>query len=581
LNMLPKSLLLLSVVLSASLAAADNSLPEAAMRDDREAVRLLLKHNANVNEAQGDGMTALHWASYKGDVELARMLLKAGANVNAQTRIGAITPLFLASKNGSAEMVQVLLASKADANFTNGNGTTALMVAAASGNTETVTALVNHSAEVNAKETAHGQTALMFAAALDRGAVIKVLRDHGADAAALTKVVELEQPRFDKTGNILKPGEKAPAGDEAEGENEGDKPTPSGTPANRVDHAENGPAVGSTKEADKTKSNMPERKKRKFGAKSMGGMTALLFAARDGHMEAAKALVESNAEVNEVSGAEKISPLVMAISNGHYDLAKYLLDHGANPNLATIQGLTALYSTVDVQWAPHGWSPEPITDQEKISYLELTQALIDHGANPNARLGEKVWSRTLSQDGTWVDAAGATAFWRAAQADDVTGMKLLVKNGADPKLATTAGVTPLMVAAGLGWAPNFSINAPGPWLAAVEYCVEMGADVNAADAKGYTALHGSAFVGNNDLINFLAEHHARTDVKTKAGDTIADMANGPIPHSIPHPETVVLLEKLGSPNSHNCRSDQCVVAPKEDKKPAAVAGAKSATKPGN
>jgi ankyrin repeat protein len=277
-------------------------------------------------------------------------------------------------------------------------------------------------------------------------------------------------------------------------------------------------------------------------------------------------LIEAGADVNESGAGDKMSPLVMAIGNGHYDLAKFFLDHGADPNLASDIGLTALYATVDMQWAPYAWLPQPITAQEKVTYLDLMTALLDHGAKPNARLQRKVWFRTLAGDSSWVDTAGATAFWRAAQSDDLAAMRLLVARGADPKIPSTAGVTPLMVAAGLGWAPNFSRNAPDSWMAAVKYCVELGADVNGADTKGYTALHGVAFRGDNEMIGFLVEKGAKVDGKTKKGDTIADMANGPIAHSIPHPETVALLEKLGSANSHNCRSDQCVPPTLEDKK---------------
>jgi ankyrin repeat protein len=143
-------------------------------------------------------------------------------------------------------------------------------------------------------------------------------------------------------------------------------------------------------------------------------------------------------------------------------------------------------------------------------------------------------------------------------------MKLLVSLGADPKIATAGGDNALMVAAGLGWAPNNTTVVPDQWKAAVEYCLSLGLDINAVDSKGYTALHGVAFRGDNDLIKFMVSKGARVDVKTKAGDTVADMANGPIAHSIPHPDTVALLESLGSANSHNCRSDQCLVAPQEN-----------------
>ena len=141
-------------------------------------------------------------------------------------------------------------------------------------------------------------------------------------------------------------------------------------------------------------------------------------------------------------------------------------------------------------------------------------------------------------------------------------MKLLVEHGADPKLATKAGDTPLHAAAGIGWAGELERNAPVPAIDAVKYCVELGNDVNAADNRGYTPLHGAAYLGNNDMVNYLVSKGAKVNVKSKAGDSAADMANGPTRFGQPHPETVALLEKLGSPNSHNCRSDQCVVAAK-------------------
>jgi ankyrin repeat protein len=266
--------------------------------------------------------------------------------------------------------------------------------------------------------------------------------------------------------------------------------------------------------------------------------------------------------VNLVSGGDKFSALVEAITNGHLTMAKYLLDHGADPNLTTGSGLAALYATIDVQWAPKAWFPQPTTDQEKVTYLELMKALLDHGANVNAQVGEKLWFRSFTNDYTWVDPAGATAFWRAAQSSDVTAMKMLVEYKADPKLPIKTGDTPLMAAAGIGWAANWTVNAPVPLIDAVKYCVELGNDVNVADNRGYTALHGAAYLGDNEMINYLVAKGAKVDVKSKAGDSAADMANGPSRFGQPHPESVALLEKLGSPNSHNCRSDQCVVAAK-------------------
>jgi len=186
--------------------------------------------------------------------------------------------------------------------------------------------------------------------------------------------------------------------------------------------------------------------------------------------------------------------------------------------------------------------------------------LIAKGANVNAAVNEKLWFRSFTNDYTWVDPAGATAFWRAAQSSDVPAMKVLIEHGADPKIASKAGDTPLLAAAGIGWAWGWTVRSPHPALDAVKYCVELGNDVNAVDKTGYTPLHGAAYLGDNDMVNFLMSKGAKIDAKTRAGDSVADLANGPNRFGQPHAETVALLEKLGSANSHNCRSDQCVVA---------------------
>ena len=511
-------------------AAAPAPVADAAQAGDRALVGSLLAKKADVNAPQGDGMTALHWASSHDDLVLAKALLASGANPNASTRLGSITPIFVASQAGSAPMANLLAGSGADVNAANSTGITPLMMAAAAGSVEAIDALLKHGAGINAKETAHEQTALMFAAAKNRGPAIRALIAKGAEANAATKVTRVERMRFDDVGAI-----------------------PLELPALPV--------------AGETPGAVPAMPRREFGANLAGGTTALLYAARDGAMEAIIALVESGADVNRFNGSENLSPMVMAISNGHFDIAKVLLDHGADPNLATNQGLTPLYGALDVQWSPHAWYPEPVVEQEQVSYLELMQALLAHGANVNAALRSKPWFRTTSHDATWVDPAGATAFWRAAQATDVEAMKLLLAAGADPKLATTEGVTPLMAAAGLGWGWNFSVGAPEAWLGATRYCLELGLDVNTADTKGQTALHGASYVGDNALVQLLVDHGANIKAITKEGNTVADMANGPNRFGIPHAETAALLEKLGSANSHNCRSDTCLVAPTQDKKP--------------
>jgi ankyrin repeat protein len=540
-----RTLLLASLLAAASLLPASDSatpLADAARAKDLAAVRAQIRQKADMNRAQADGMTALHWAAMNDDLAMTEALLNAGAKPDVETRLGAITPLFIASKNGNPAVVEALLKAGANARAVDGTGATPLMITASSGSAEAVESLIAHGAQVNAKEAAHGQTALMFAAAANRGNAVRALMRHGADAEIATRVAD------PGCGTLFA------------------KPMGCGGADNADDEAANAPASAGQQTA-KSKGgksgDAPARRRR--GPTVMGGMTALLFAARDGREDAAQALVEYGANIDDPGAGEKMTPLVIAIVNGHYDLAMYFLNHGANPNLANIEGLTALYAAVDMQWAPYAYRPQPIAGNGETSYLDLMKALLDHGANPNATLGQRPWFRSLPQDRTWVDPAGATAFWRAAQSTDVDTMRLLVKAGADPQKANAEGDTPLMVAAGLGWAPNFSRNVPNAWMASVQYCLQLGMDMNARSAKGYTALHGAAFIGNNELIQFLADKGADVKAVANDGNTVADMANGPIEHSILHPDTIALLEKLGSANSNNCRSDLCVIAPRQQK----------------
>jgi uncharacterized protein len=525
-----KTLLMSGLWLALLLSTAQAAAPvaDAAESGDAAAVRTLLQRKADVNATQADGMTALHWATVHDDVAIAKALLQAGAKPGAETRLG-VQPLFIAAKAGSARLIAVLLSAGAAANSANSTGATPLMLAAASGSSAAVDVLLSAGAEVNRKESAHGQTALMFAAAADRGAAVSTLIRHGADAEITTLTSE---PRC---GSLFA--------------NPSCRPEPA--PSKADDGVAGSPAPAPAK--------APRRKK---GVTVIGGMTALLYASRDGHLDAAHALVEAGANINNPGVGEKMTPLVMAISNGHYELALYLLNHGADPNLASGQGATALYSTLDMEWAPYAYRPQPIAGRGETSYLDLMKALLDHGANPDAKLTQKVWFRSLPEDRTWVEPDGATAFWRAAQAADVDAMRLLVQAGANPKLASDEGVTPLMVAAGLGWGPNFSRNVQDAWLAAAKYCLELGLDPNAKNQKGYTALHGAAFLGHNELIEYLVANGADPRATTNDKNTVADMANGPFPHSILRPDTVSLLERLGSGNSNNCRADTCVVPAK-------------------
>ena len=486
--------------------AADTPVADASMNGEVETVRSLLAGGADVNTAQGDGMSALHWAAFHDDLALAQLLLEAEADVAAATRVGAITPLSLAASNGSAAMLEVLVAAKASVNIPTTTGATPLMAAATSGSVDAVRVLLDHDAYVNARENANGQTALMFAAWENRADVIRLLVEQGAHTGLTSWVVSMTEPRVDGDGNPV-----------------------------------------------------PPRRPRAPGANSvMGGMTALLFAARDGQLGAVRALVESGGNIDQVAGGDGSSPMVIAIANGHYTVAQYLLDAGADPNLANVDGLAPLYATINMRFAPVSWAPNPRTDQEEINAVQLLTALLGAGADPNARVMRRLWFSPTSHNRLWINPAGATPFWRAAQASDVESMRLLLAAGADPDLSTFDETTPLMVAAGIGWRGNFSRNAPDSWMTAVHFLMEIGADVNAVDANGYTALHGAAALGNNEMVEFLVARGATVDAINGAGNSPADMAFGPSRFFIPKLDTADLLVGLGSPFQNNCRSDQCV-----------------------
>jgi ankyrin repeat protein len=529
------------------------------MARDRDAVRSLLRQGGDVNAAQGDGMTALHWAATLDEAELARMLLQAGANTRATTRLGGYTPLHLAAQAGAGGALTALLEAGADVKATTASGATALMLAAKSGDAGNVAKLLDAGADPNAKETAQGQTALMFAAASNSAEAARVLLARGADAHVASAFVDLLE-----LGGLDGEGRRVQAAPSAEETARLPTPRPPEVPGVTRGFRYN-ELIG-----------------------RQGGLTALHFAARQGHVDTVQALVEGGANVNLVSPADRTSPLLIAIINGHFDLAMYLLERRADPRLASDAGATPLYAVLNVQWAPKAAYPQPRAYlQQQHSYLEVMKALLERGADPNARVNRKIWYSSYNFDQSSMDEIGATPFWRAAYASDVDAMKLLVAYGADPAIPTIKpgrrprnedspaeltdvsglppvpvggpGITPLQAAAGVGYGQGFAGNshrfAPTGMMAAVRYLVEeTGADVNAVDHDGNTALHHAAARGDNEMILYLVSKGADVKKVNRAGQTTADMANGPVQRIEPFPETIKLLEKLGAKNNHKCVS---------------------------
>lgn len=556
------SALCLTVLMLA--APADTPVADAAMNSDMDALRTLLRTGTDVNAAQGDGMTALHWASYKDDVEMAQMLTYAGANVRATTRINGMTPLILAARNGSGAMVSALLAAGADSNGAMTIGTTPLMLAAASGDVESITALLEHGAEVDSIEDAQGQTALMFAASYNRDEAISVLIEHGADVSLTTKTVDLSTRTRGRGGAAAAASGRGRGAPGARGRGRGRRGAEAAPPP-PLSSASGLPASSAPGSVVRTPTAAPEAQGRGRGQQrgggregrltTLGGLTPLLFAARQGHLDAVKALLESGADINQLSPGELTSPILIATINGHFDLAMFLLNQEADPTLASKQGATPLYVALNVRWGPETGYPQPDVTQNETSYLELMQALIDHGADVDAQLTAELWYTGYTFDLSRVNAAGATPFWRAAQVVDLEGMKLLIDNGADPELANNDDALPIHVANGSGVHGNDEVIAPTGWLAGVRYLVEeLGADVNARDGGGLVPLHHAAAIGENELVRYLVANGADVTVVAENGRTVADMANGPRQRIQPYPDTIALLISLGSPFNDNCVS---------------------------
>ncbi len=642
--------LLLGVVLLGSVAATrvggptDAPVADAAMHRDTARVRLLLKQGADVNAAQGDGMTALHWAASLGDAGQARMLITAGARLDASTRNGSYTPLHLAARAGQTSVLNVLLDAGANVNApTTSGGATALHLAAGQGSADAVAALLAHGAAVNARDSAFQQTPVMWAAAYNRVPAMKVLIAKGADLAATSKIEDVAALEKAERQALtlrarrlaaLKAAEKAVA----KGADSSNVPKDSAVkgglardsasypaPAKKGTGAKDAPGKGGTaksvsatdsvggrpaedsvahaasrdsaakKPATKADSQRVINSGGSYGdlVGNKGGLTPLLFAVRQGNAEAALALLDAGADINQVSAGDHTSPLLMATINGQFDLAKQLLARGANVRLASDAGATPLYATINVQWAAKSLYPQPTAQtQQQTDYLELMTALLKAGADPNARLSKHLWYMSYNFDLLGVNTDGATPFWRAAYGTDVAAMKLLMAHGADPNIPTRKpsgrqrndddsppeaggtgkdpsglppiadggpGVYPIHAASGVGYGEGYAANAhrhvPDGWMPAVKYLVEeLHADVNARDFNGYNPIHHAAARGDNELIQYLVSKGSDVMAVSRKGQSTADMANGPVQRIPPFLDTVALLEKLGAKNNHKCKS---------------------------
>lgn len=615
----------------------DSSIADAAMKRDATAVRQMIRQGADVNAAQGDGMTALHWAAMQGDAEIVKMLVAAGARTEVTTRNGAYLPLHLAARNGSAAAVSALLDAGANvATATTSGGATALHFAAANGDRATVLVLLDHKAPVDARDKAFMLTPIMWASAYDRAEVVALLATRGADLTAFSKVEDVPaQERAERAALTLRakriaalkaaeaptppPGAARPAAPvtapvaasavavagapkdpNAARDTSKAKATPKADSAvaavaagGRGGRGGGSGAAGAPRDTSAGGMAIGTR-----GASygelvgEKGGLTPLLFAVRQGNVKTVEALLKAGANINQRSLGDHTSPLLMAAINGQFDLASMLLAKGADPKLAADNGATPLFAVINVQWAPKSLYPQPTAQQQQqTTHLQLMEALLKAGADPNVRLKKHIWYMSYNFDLLGVNTQGATPFWRAAYGLDVPAMKLLVKYGADPMIPTekplgrlpgddapaesdsTAkdpsglppipvggpGVYPIHAASGVGYgegyAANSHVHAPDAWIPAVKYLIEeLHADPNQRDYNGYNPMHHAAARGDNALIDYLLSKGTDIKALSRKGQTTADMANGPVQRIPPFVETVAYLEKLGSKNNHKCKS---------------------------
>jgi ankyrin repeat protein len=484
---------MLSSLLLVAALGAAPPLVDAVKSGDRTAAMAMLDKRVDVNAPEADGTTALHWAVQQGDLDLVQRLIRAGANVKARNDYGS-TPMSEAAVLARTPILDALLKAGADVESPNADGQTALMVVARTSQVDAARLLIARGANVNAVEKWRGQTALMWAVAQNQPAMVKELVAHGADVNARSTINNWQRQVTAEPRAIYRPA---------------------------------------------------------------GGLTPLLYAAREGCAECARLLVDAGADIN-VGDPENISPLLMAVMNGRFDTASYLIKKGASPNKWDFWGRGPLYMAVDINTIPRGGRPDRPSIDETTS-LQIIDLLLAAGANPNAQLKLAPPFRNVGND-RGLDGmltTGTTPLLRAAKALDAPAVKALLAHGADIRLANSRGMTPIMAAAGLG---SVDADTRGFYLSedtqqraidSLTLLIKAGGDINSKDARGLTPLHEAARWGWNDVVTFLAQNGADLNAKDNRGLTPIDSALGKAGGNSRggaridvHEDTAALLRKL-------------------------------------
>jgi ankyrin repeat protein len=417
----------------------------------------------DVNVPDADGTTPLAWAVYNDDLASVQHLLREGADPKIANRYG-VTPLSLAATNRDAAMTEILLKAGADPNAKLPSGMTVLMTAARAGNPGVVRLLVEHGADVNAKGPEYGEIALTWAVSENHPEAAQVLIAHGADVNARTNSIQREKDRFGLEGVLT---------------------------------------------------ILPH-----------GSWTPLMYASRQGALDAARTLVDAGAKL-DLTDPDGTTALMLAIMNGHFDTAAMLVDKGADVNITDASGMAALYGAVDINTLGEvfGHPERPSTD--KLTAVDLIRLLLEHGANSNARLKTPTLQRAHTPGEPSLNE-GSTPLMRAAKNGDSAAIRLLLEHGADPNARQKNQTTALMFAAGLGRGTSAFTKdyaTEGELLESVKVLIAAGADVNAVNDTGETPLHYGA-QASDDIVRFLADKGAKLDAKDSKGRTPVEMALG-------------------------------------------------------
>lgn len=544
---------------SIGLQANQSELVAAIVVDDKDKFELLLEQNVDVNAVEKDGSLPLLWAVYYENEMMVADLIQAGADVDAVNREG-MNPLLMSAMSGNAAVAKLLLKGGAKSNLAMSNGETPLMMAARNGDLETIKVFLDAGANVNATESLRGTNALMWAVANRNAAATKLLLQHDADMemrSAATKpgrgpyLAPSARSRIKEFyfgtgagGNTLSEEEKSKVDAEFS--------------LTREEILQYFPKdLAAELEADKLVADKLKEEKEAAGnkeeSKQWGGLSALHFAIREKDFESIKVLLEAGANVNAQSEFGW-TPLLIATQNRFYKIGKFLLERGANPNIANEGGWNPLYIATDNRNIEGGDYPTRKPDMDHLEYIRL---LIDAKANPNLKMTSSTETRTIFTH-QWLNESGATPFLRAAQSSDLELMRLLLDHGADPNVSTDIGITPLMVASGIGWVEGVTYE----WseidnVEVVKLLLELGNNPNAQESQDYrTALMGAAHKGRDEVVKLLVDAGAKLETRDIGSrDSLhklsgvrwqaVDYANGLVRVGVqsptPHPQTEKLL----------------------------------------